>query len=375
MLMLGKVHAAGSHVLATSRSHSTGSNSSIASGATKVGATSASWSFPITSSFLPPTSPTYQAKGPSSTSSYLKNHATTYSAPDYGLKSQVSTRRPEPIYTYYNTPSTTSMPTTTPLSFAYNLPYNPLDYYFESKNGAKVSHVAPDAYKVDSAPSTNYYISDYDDDEPDRYLTRTDKKPDFESVETSPTYVKTKYGYSTKNPLINDDPKTSGLSRNGGRPTGADFKTKEKVTNTDDKNYAASASDHYDYKGYDYADFGYPEFDHGHHPYSHRHKHHSGKGPLALLLGLLPLGLLMAALVPSVVNIPIAAVGAAGRRRRGADEKFRHQNPILEIISKFGVNSLDDPDCLQQIFCEVTREGKAAKAMMVPKIFYTLSTL
>ncbi|XP_040070276.3 uncharacterized protein LOC8034649 [Ixodes scapularis] len=359
----------------------------------KIGATSASWSFPMTSSFPSSTTSAYLTTASPPTSTYLKNHATTYSSPDYGPKPAGPSKQSQAVYTYYNAPSTTTT-STTPAPFAYNLPYNPMDYYFETKDGAKVSqvtpgmykvshgptnshkatHVRPDAYKVASAPTTNYYTSDYEDEEeePDRHLSRIEKKPDYDSVEASPTYIKTKYGYTTKNPLVNDDPKASGLSRDGGA---ASFKVKDKVVVESDKNYATATSDHYDYKGYDYADFGYPDYDHGYPPYAHRHKHHSSKGPLALLLGLLPLGLLMAALVPSVINLPVAAVGVAGRRRRASADQTRYRNPILEVIAKFGVNSLEDPECLQQIFCEVTTEGKTTEAMLIQKVFYGLSTL
>lgn len=45
----------------------------------------------------------------------------------------------------------------------------------------------------------------------------------------------------------------------------------------------------------------------GYHHVPYRPSHHrSSKGPLALLLGLLPLGLLFASLVPSFYNIPFA---------------------------------------------------------------------
>ncbi|CAN7999848.1 unnamed protein product [Ixodes hexagonus] len=387
------VSAAGQNLLATTRGNPAAGfiNSTTSQ---KIGATSASWSFPISSNFLSSTTSTYLTTASPPTSSYLKNHATTYSSPDYGPKPAGGSKQSQAVYTYYAAPPTTTSTSTTPAPFTYNLPYNPMDYYFETKNGATVSQVTPGMYKVShdtpntykqsrgrpvpykvaSAPTTNYYTSDYDDEEeePDRRVSGTEKKPDYESVEASPTYIKTKYGYTTKNPLVNDDPKASGLSRDG---SAASFKAKEKVVAESDKNYATASNDHYDFKGYDYADFGYPDYDHGHPPYGHRHKHHSGKGPLALLLGLLPLGLLMAALVPSVINLPMAAVGVAGRRRRATPEETRYRNPILEVIAKFGVNSLEDPECLQQIFCEVTTEGKTPEAMLIQKVFYGLSTL
>ncbi|KAH9375969.1 hypothetical protein HPB48_000817 [Haemaphysalis longicornis] len=378
-------------LLATSRHNGSASP-------TKVGATSASWSFPITSSFLP--SSTVHFPTTQSPSSYLKNHATSYSpsAAEYTTnKNMYGTHRPSSanlVYSgpssnqaayaaaYYATSSTTT--TTTRRPFAYNLPYSPIDYYFENKKGgsktgsADFKHASPSS----SRPSSNaYYTSnEYEDDEEDadrvRYSTRNDAiKGDYDSTEASPaTYVKTKYGYTSRNPLLltSESSKVSSLLNHENLKAGN--QGKDGV----DKGYATASSDHYDYKGYiaaDYADdFGYPDVDHNDLPYLHRRKHHSGKGPLALLLGLLPLGLLMAALVPSVINLPVAAVGAvgaAGRRRREA----AYRNPILDTIARFGVNSLEDPRCMQRIFCEVTAEGKAPGSLPVQKVFYTLSTL
>ncbi|KAH7942288.1 hypothetical protein HPB49_022669 [Dermacentor silvarum] len=309
---------------------------------------------------------------------------------------------------YYATSSTstTTTTTTTPRPFAYNLPYSPIDYYFDKNtaSGGKSSAfkhgtTSTSSFKQPSGGGGGYYTSDdYEDENEDaeeahrdRYLTRNDAlKADYDSAETSPpTYVKTKYGYTSLNPLLmasESSKVSSGLHRGdmdkgaadgGGSGGGSRLGDKD----VGDKGYATASSDHYDYKGgfvaADYADdFGFPDLDH-HLPYLHRRKHHSGKGPLALLLGLLPLGLLMAALVPSVINLPVAAVGAVGpagrRRREAAGPAYR--NPILDSIAKFGVNSLEDPHCLQRIFCEVTAQGKAPESLPVQKVFYTLSTL
>ncbi|XP_049527385.1 uncharacterized protein DDB_G0271670 [Dermacentor silvarum] len=412
-------------LLATSRSlnpssrHSNNTGSSVPA---KVGVTSASWSFPITSSFLPSSAPPYSTTA--SPSSYLKNHATSYSIPSVHAGSKnpphklssanlvytgsASSQAAYAAAAYYATSSTstTTTTTTTPRPFAYNLPYSPIDYYFDKNtaSGGKSSAfkhgtTSTSSFKQPSGGGGGYYTSDdYEDENEDaeeahrdRYLTRNDAlKADYDSAETSPpTYVKTKYGYTSLNPLLmasESSKVSSGLHRGdmdkgaadgGGSGGGSRLGDKD----VGDKGYATASSDHYDYKGgfvaADYADdFGFPDLDH-HLPYLHRRKHHSGKGPLALLLGLLPLGLLMAALVPSVINLPVAAVGAVGpagrRRREAAGPAYR--NPILDSIAKFGVNSLEDPHCLQRIFCEVTAQGKAPESLPVQKVFYTLSTL
>ncbi|XP_075554171.1 uncharacterized protein LOC142587169 [Dermacentor variabilis] len=412
-------------LLATSRSLSPGSRHSNYTGSgtpAKVGVSSASWSLPITSSFLPSSAPPYSTTA--SPSSYLKNHATSYSLPSVHAGSKNPAHKltsANLVYTgspsshaayaaaaYYATSSTstTTTTTTTPRPFSYNLPYSPIDYYFDKNmagggKAAAFKHGATStsSFKQPSGGGGGYYTTDdYEDEDDDaeearrdRYLTRNDAlKVDYDSAETSPpTYVKTKYGYTSRNPLLmasESSKVSSGLHRgdadkgagtSGGSGGGSRLGDKD----VGDKAYATASSDHYDYKGgfvaADYADdFGFPDLDH-HLPYLHRRKHHSGKGPLALLLGLLPLGLLMAALVPSVINLPVAAVGAVGpagrRRREAAGPTYR--NPILDSIAKFGVTSLEDPHCLQRIFCEVTAQGRAPGSLPVQKVFYTLSTL
>ncbi|KAH7972276.1 uncharacterized protein DDB_G0271670 [Rhipicephalus sanguineus] len=414
-------------LLATSRSlspsswHANRTGSSSASAA-RVGASSASWSLPITSSFLPSSAPPFSTTT-ESPSSYLKNHATSYSLPTVQAGSKDPAHKLSSanlLYTgspsshaayaaaaYYATSSTsTTTTTTTPRPFSYNLPYSPVDHYFDRNTAGSGGHKASatfkhgtSSFKQPSSGGGGYYTSeDYEDEEDDRdearrdryHLTRNDalKPSDYDSAETSPpTYVKTKYGYTARNPLLMTSESSkvlSGVSRGDvDKSVSASSGGGNRLGDKDvgDKTYATASSDHYDYKGgfvaADYADdFGFPDLDPHYLPYlQHRRKHHSGKGPLALLLGLLPLGLLMAALVPSVINLPVAAVGAvgaAGRRRREAPS---YRNPILDSIAKFGVNSLEDPLCLQRIFCEVTAQGKAPESLPVQKVFYTLSTL
>ncbi|KAL3216249.1 hypothetical protein MRX96_006438 [Rhipicephalus microplus] len=288
---------------------------------------------------------------------------------------------------YYATSSTTTTTTTTPRPFSYNLPYSPVDHYLNRNTAGSVGHKASASFKHGTSslkqPSSGgggYYTSeDYEDEEDDRDETRRDRyhltrndalKPslDYDSAETSPpTYVKTKYGYTARNPLLMTSESSkvlSGVSRGDiDKSASASSAT---TTTTREASWQQTTLTTSDFRTW------IPITP----PYLHsRRKHHSGKGPLALLLGLLPLGLLMAALVPSVINLPVAAVGAvgtAGRRRREAPS---YRNPILDSIAKFGVNSLEDPLCLQRIFCEVTAQGKAPESLPVQKVFYTLSTL
>ncbi|XP_028967952.1 uncharacterized protein LOC114828344 [Galendromus occidentalis] len=144
--------------------------------------------------------------------------------------------------------------------------------------------------------------------------------------------------------------------------------------------------------GYDdfYGGGGY----HGgyHHSPPYRHHHRSSKGPLALLLGLLPLGLLFASIVPSLYSIPFAAFPqggipvqniappqVVGRRRRDVTiqdapdkPKFANPvdpltsglntlnafanvletNPVIKAFHQYGFQGLENPSCVQKLTCE-----------------------
>ncbi|KAG8196573.1 hypothetical protein JTE90_003586 [Oedothorax gibbosus] len=93
-------------------------------------------------------------------------------------------------------------------------------------------------------------------------------------------------------------------------------------------------------------------------------------GPLAFALGLLPLGLLFASLVPTVVTIPVTTAVATGRRRKRSVEII---NPALNIISSYGVSALEDPSCLNRIFCEVVRGGQKDTSSVVQKFYYKMA--
>lgn len=93
-------------------------------------------------------------------------------------------------------------------------------------------------------------------------------------------------------------------------------------------------------------------------------------GPLAFALGLLPLGLLFASLVPTVVTIPVTTAVATGRRRKRSVEIV---NPALNIISSYGVSALEDPSCLNRIFCEVVRGGQMNTSSVVQKFYYKMA--
>ncbi|XP_022686114.1 uncharacterized protein LOC111258803 isoform X3 [Varroa jacobsoni] len=158
----------------------------------------------------------------------------------------------------------------------------------------------------------------------------------------------------------------------------------------------ASASEYYGGYGNGYGG-GYDDFHHAYgggsyHQVPYRPSHHrSSKGPLALLLGLLPLGLLFASLMPSFYNVPFAAIPpagiavqniaappVAGRRRRDIhvddapknnDVKPRsltamsslqttltsviESNPVIKVLQEYRLHGLNSPSCIQRLTCEI----------------------
>lgn len=128
---------------------------------------------------------------------------------------------------------------------------------------------------------------------------------------------------------------------------------------------------HYGTPGYDY-DTTYNDGNYGGViPYPDKRKG-SKYGPLAFALGLLPLGLLLASLVPTVVTIPVTTAVATGRRRK---RSVRFVNPVLETISEYGVSALENPSCLNRIFCQVVRDGKRERSSIVQKVYFKIANM
>ncbi|GBL78844.1 hypothetical protein AVEN_48837-1 [Araneus ventricosus] len=129
-------------------------------------------------------------------------------------------------------------------------------------------------------------------------------------------------------------------------------------------------TDYYAPSGYDY-EAPIDEKYAGVYPYPDKRKG-SKYGPLAFALGLLPLGLLLASLVPTVVTIPVTTAVATGRRRK---RSVRFINPALDIISTYNMTALEDPLCMNRIFCEVVRNGKQETSSIVQKFYYKIASL
>lgn len=77
---------------------------------------------------------------------------------------------------------------------------------------------------------------------------------------------------------------------------------------------------------------------------------------------ILPLGLLLAALVPSTVTL-------TKRRKRSTEEKDYNSvetvYPFLEKISKIGFDHLNDVKCQKELFCEMVVMGNSKEANFV----------
>jgi hypothetical protein len=47
--------------------------------------------------------------------------------------------------------------------------------------------------------------------------------------------------------------------------------------------------------------------------------------------------------------------------------------PILDLLDKYGIDSLDDPECENRIFCEMSRLGGEPSGNIVQKAFWHLA--
>ncbi|GBM70146.1 hypothetical protein AVEN_210264-1 [Araneus ventricosus] len=82
-----------------------------------------------------------------------------------------------------------------------------------------------------------------------------------------------------------------------------------------------------------------------------------------LLVSAIPISILLAAVLPSLMNnmIPTPAVSTTATGNRGrmlfGSDFFA---PILDGVSTFGHRALENPGCMQRIFCQVTKGSSAS---------------
>ncbi|KAK4020985.1 hypothetical protein OUZ56_002920 [Daphnia magna] len=90
---------------------------------------------------------------------------------------------------------------------------------------------------------------------------------------------------------------------------------------------------------------------------------------VSALTAFLPIGLFLAAIVPNIVTV------SAGRRKRSETEEANAVRdeatfPILDMISSFGVRSLQEPTCQSKIVCEIGRMGGLPEANVVQRALW-----
>ncbi|GFY59908.1 uncharacterized protein TNIN_164821 [Trichonephila inaurata madagascariensis] len=85
------------------------------------------------------------------------------------------------------------------------------------------------------------------------------------------------------------------------------------------------------------------------------------KDPTALLLAAaIPVSLIMAAVLPTLMNmmmnggLPTVTTTATGTKARSLDG-LQYLSPVINAVSTFGSRALDNPECMQRIFCQVTK--------------------
>ncbi|CAG0888155.1 unnamed protein product [Cyprideis torosa] len=100
-----------------------------------------------------------------------------------------------------------------------------------------------------------------------------------------------------------------------------------------------------------------------------------GLRPLIKTIGaFLPLGLLLAALPPNVINLTV-------RRKRSADGVIRtepevmYTNPVLEMIEANGLDSLESPNCQRRVLCELAVLGHKPEGNSVQKFLWNVANM
>nr|CAD7449149.1 unnamed protein product [Timema bartmani] len=100
------------------------------------------------------------------------------------------------------------------------------------------------------------------------------------------------------------------------------------------------------------------------------------KKAVSLLATFIPLGIFLASISPSILHINSTQSNLPHRQRSldGVTKMDDLDDPLLAILDKYGgTESLDDPDCENRIFCEMSRLGKQPQANLVQKAFWYLA--
>lgn len=104
--------------------------------------------------------------------------------------------------------------------------------------------------------------------------------------------------------------------------------------------------------------------------------------PAMLLVAIiLPFSILLAAVLPTLVNmmmnggLPTITTTASGNNGRNLDGA-EFLKPVIQTITTLGARSFDDPECMQKIFCQVTRgTPNGTESRSFQKALYSASRL
>lgn len=107
------------------------------------------------------------------------------------------------------------------------------------------------------------------------------------------------------------------------------------------------------------------------------------KEPFAILMAaILPLSLILAAVLPTFANmmmnggIPTITTTATGGKARGLEDDV-FSSPVMKALRTFGARALDNPGCMQRIFCQVTKgseDGSSTDERAFQKAMHKVST-
>lgn len=108
-----------------------------------------------------------------------------------------------------------------------------------------------------------------------------------------------------------------------------------------------------------------------------------GPGVAGLLIGILPLASIVASLIPAFVSVPVISTSPISRRRRSTELQdahiFNNSNTelfltsVFNTIERYGVSTLNDSKCFQEMFCTFTAEGRNERPNLLQNLLYLIA--
>ncbi len=105
-------------------------------------------------------------------------------------------------------------------------------------------------------------------------------------------------------------------------------------------------------------------------------------GIAGLLIGILPLVSIVASFIPAFVSVPVISTSPISRRRRSTELQDAHISntsntllfftSIFNTIERYGVSTLDYPNCFQEMFCTFTAEGRNERPNLLQNLLYLI---